>query len=83
MSFFESIIESLGIEGGGYFRAVMLSDQAVYLENVLSIKSYSDKEITVRLKRGGLTVTGEKMFIKKYCCGDLAICGKIEGITLI
>lgn len=83
MSFFDSIIESLGVEANGYFRVMMIADGTCYVENVLSIKSYSQTEIIVRLKKGGLSISGENMYIKKYCCGDLAVCGKIKSLTLI
>jgi len=62
------------------FRAVLLGDNALYLECVKKIVRYSPEEITVSLKNGGITVRGEKLYIKKYCAGDLAVCGKIKTL---
>lgn len=65
------------------FRAVLFGENAVYLENVRSIASYNESEIIVGLKEGGLTILGNGLFIKKYCGGDLVICGKIKSIQKI
>ena len=63
------------------FRAVMIGDYALYLEGVRSIKSYSAEKTELRLKKGGVTVAVEGLVIKKYCAGDVAICGKIVSVT--
>lgn len=60
------------------FRALFLGDNALYVENVRCISRYCLDEITLLLKRGQLTVRGENLYIKKYCAGDVVICGKIK-----
>lgn len=85
MSFFDSILESLGVDGtpaGQFLRLTLIGNKNggfcyAYIENVLSVKSYSPQEIIVCVKGGGVIIKGENMFIKKYCQGDLAVCGKI------
>ncbi|MBQ9756170.1 MAG: YabP/YqfC family sporulation protein [Clostridia bacterium] len=59
------------------FRAVTFGDSGIYLENVRQIVSYTPERIEFGLKKGGLVVSGKCMYIKKFCGGDVAICGKI------
>lgn len=83
MGFMENIAESLGLKDIGAercFRAVLIGEESCYLENVASVKSYSPDKIELYLKKGGLKITGENLFIKKFCAGDLAVCGKIKAI---
>lgn len=77
MSFFDSITESLNIGKGGFFRAVLLGDELLEIEGVKQIKSYSPEEIVVLLRKDGLKIKGNDLFVKKYCAGDLVVCGKI------
>lgn len=65
------------------FRAVMFGEAAVYFENVYSILCYTQCEISFCLKKGGIVVSGENLYIKKYCAGDLVICGKIKKIERV
>lgn len=62
------------------FRAVLFGDLAGYFENVKTIKSFSPDEIVLSLKSGGLRVCGKNMYIKKFCAGDVVICGKIRAV---
>lgn len=59
------------------FRAVMFGDNAIYVENVKTIAKYQCDEVVLLLKRGGLSIRGEGLYLKKYCAGDVAVCGKI------
>lgn len=65
------------------FRATIIGDNAIYLESVLSIKEFTKESITLRLKKGGITISGKELFIKKYCAGDMVVCGKIESFQRI
>ena len=65
------------------YRAVLFGDSAGYFENVKSIVSYDVKEVVLSLKNGGLRVEGKDLYIKKYCEGDVVICGKIQSIQRI
>ena len=58
------------------YRAVLFGDRAVYLENINCIVHYSPEEVVLSFKGGGIRLTGEDMYIKKYCAGDVVICGK-------
>ena len=86
MNFLENVLEVFGIGDIGkecLFKGIILGDKAVYLENVCGIAHYTKEEISVRLRRGGIVIYGEELFVKKYCAGDLAVCGKIKGIERI
>ena len=77
MGFINSIYENFGVENipnEPVFRAVLFGDLAGYFENVLAIKSFSETVIELRLKKGGITVKGEKLYVKKFCAGDMVIC---------
>lgn len=86
MGFIDSIkncfrAEELPVEP--IYRAVLFGDSAAYFENVRSVVGFSEEEIILSLKRGGLRISGEKLYIKKYCSGDVAVCGKIRVIERI
>lgn len=65
------------------FRAVLFGEEAGYFENVKSIVCYSCETIILALAKGCLQITGQNLYIKKYCLGDVVICGKIKGISRI
>lgn len=65
------------------FRAVMFGDSAMHFENICSIASFSSEEITLCYKRGGIVISGCNLYIKKYCGGDVVVCGKIKAINLL
>jgi sporulation protein YqfC len=65
------------------FRAVLFGDNAAYFENVKTIISYQRNEILLALTRGRLKVKGENLYVKKYCAGDVAVCGKICAIERV
>ncbi|MBE7087027.1 MAG: hypothetical protein E7369_01855 [Clostridiales bacterium] len=85
MSFIDNILgcigdEALSLETG--FRAVMVGEKAVYIEGVKNITGFNEDVIELLIKRGSVKVSGRNMFIKKYCLGDVLICGKIKGIEV-
>lgn len=65
------------------FRAVLFGESAVYFENVSGLRSYSPDQIVFNLKRGGVKVVGENLYVKKYCMGDVVVCGKILSIERV
>ena len=81
MSFIDEVMSIFGGEDiSPCFRVMMIGDNAAYIEGVKSIKSYSQDKIELFLKKGGIKIAGEGLFFKKYCAGDLAVCGKIRSI---
>ena len=64
------------------YRAVILGDRAGYFENIVGIKSFSPDEIVAFLKKGELKITGNDLYVKKFCEGDLVILGKILMVSL-
>lgn len=65
------------------YRAVLFGDGAGYFENVRTIAHYQTDEILLCLKKGGLLVKGKDLYVKKYCAGDVVICGKITSIERV
>ena len=65
------------------FRAVLIGDSAGYFENVKSIVSFTNEEIVLALKSGALKISGNGLYIKKYCLGDVVVCGKIKSLEKI
>ncbi|MBQ7339335.1 MAG: YabP/YqfC family sporulation protein [Clostridia bacterium] len=64
------------------FKASIIGDSGAYLESVKKIISLSPDLIILALKNKIVEVSGEELKIKKYCGGDLLICGKIKGVVL-
>ena len=65
------------------YRAVLFGESAGYFENVKSIVSYEKEQVVLALKNGGIKVKGRDLYIKKYCEGDVVICGKILSVERI
>ena len=83
MGFIDNIKECLGGEeffNNLSFRAVLFGDSAVYLENVTSIISYEKEQVLLSIRKGQISIKGIDLYIKKYCMGDVVVCGKITAI---
>ena len=84
MSFIEEVLKVFGGEDiVPTYKVMMLGENAAYIEGAKSIKSYSREKIELFMKKGEMRITGEGLFIKKYCAGDLAVCGKIKSVEKI
>ena len=86
MGFIQNVYENFGIENvpkEPIFRAVLFGENAGYFENVYGIKTFSETEIELRLKKGGIKICGERLYIKKFCAGDLVVCGKITAVERV
>ena len=84
LGFEDNILECFGglfVAPEPLFKAVMLGDKAVYLQGVKGLKSFASDCIVLFLKKGEVQVFGENLYIKKYCAGDVAVCGKILGVS--
>lgn len=80
MSFFDCIKENFTSDGAlGFceFRILWLGDNGVFLENICHIKSYTNEEIVLQLKKCEILIKGSGLYIKKFCNGDMVVCGKI------
>lgn len=83
MGFIEEIKRSFCLDQGiaePVYRAVIFGDGGAYVENVKAIIKYSCEEVLLSLKSGGLKISGSELYIKKYCAGDVVVCGKITTI---
>ena len=84
MNFIDEILSVFGAENAApAFRVMLFGDGAAYIEGVKAIKSYSQEKMELYLKKGEIKITGEGLFVKKYCAGDLAVCGKIKSVEKI
>lgn len=82
MDFVNSVLFRLGVDAGaGAYKAV-IAESYGYFENIKGIKSYSEEEIVLFLKKGELSVRGEKLTLKKFGLGDAVIVGKIDGFEV-
>ncbi len=83
MSFIENIKNCIGESVGvdlGEFRATMFGFSSVYFEKIKSIVSYTKTEIVLGLKKGRVIISGNQLLVKKYCAGDVVVCGEISKI---
>jgi sporulation protein YqfC len=83
MGFFDSLVNnfrSFGVYPEKKGRILLIGEDSGYFENVKSIKSYTETEIVLSVKSGLIVVSGENLYVKKFCQGDVAICGKIVCI---
>ena len=81
MGFFEEIKRSLSVGGiEPLFRAVIIGDEAGYFEGIKTVKKYTPSEVVFTVKGGEIKVRGECLVLKKYCAGDVAVCGKITAV---
>ena len=84
MSFIEEVIQVFGGEDiAPAYKVMLIGESAAYIEGVKAIKSYSQGQIELFMKKGEMKITGEGLFSKKYCAGDLAVCGKIKALEKI
>ncbi len=83
MSFIENIKNCIGESVGAElseFRLAMFGFNSAYFEKVKAIISYTKEEIVLGLKKGSVKISGKELFVKKYCAGDVVICGEILKI---
>lgn len=86
MSFIDNIknciagYDALNLSG---FRLVSFDFRSAYFENVLGIINYTQEEITLGIKKGEIRVKGKDLYVKKYCVGDVVICGEIKSIEKV
>ena len=58
-------------KGGGYF------------EGVKAVEDFTPEKILLCLARERVEICGERLFIKKYCDGDMEIGGKISALIVL
>ncbi len=83
MSFIDNIKKCIGLsESDAFcdFRLVSFGFNSLYFEKIKQIISYNKEEINLGLKSGGIKIIGENLYVKKYCAGDVVVCGKIKSI---
>ena len=85
MGFIDDIKNCFSVKelGAPTFRAMLIGDNAAYFECITAIARYDQNEIMLCLKKGGIIVKGEGLYVKKYCKGDVSVCGKIKSVEMV
>lgn len=83
MGFIDSILDNIALpfEGDALKnKIVLVGDSAGYFDSVSSIVYFSETEVCLAVKKGKIVVFGSGLYIKKFCEGDVVLCGKITKI---
>lgn len=83
MGFIDNIMENLGLDGlaeGVKSKMIVVGFESAYFEGVKSILGFASDEISLRLKNEKLTIKGKDLSVKKFCEGDVIVCGRITAI---
>ena len=64
------------------FKATLLGENSLYLENVKKILGFNSDSIVLLIGKKTFEIKGEELFIKKYYGGDVVICGKIKSLSI-
>lgn len=84
MNFTDKIFTDLGLMNCCPldFRAVFYGNATAHFENIKGIKSYSEQEIRLYLKKKELCITGANLQIVRYCLTEVTIAGEITGFKV-
>ena len=82
MRLFSEIENALGEEEISLSRVqyTVIDGRGGYFRNVKKLLEFSDREIVLCGKEGGIRIEGEGMHLGKYFAGDLVVLGKIERV---
>ena len=83
MGFIDDVLSSLGLDGlleGAKPKTLLVGFEAGYIQGVKSILKYDGEEISLSVKGGRVTISGSNLYVKKFCEGDVVICGKITSL---
>lgn len=64
------------------FRYTVCSGYGGIFEGVKRIENFTEEEVILIVGNGIMTVTGEKLAIKKYGEREVALTGRITGVSL-
>ncbi len=84
MGFFEELANSFPNNFFGaepIFKAVIFGDKGAYLQGVTGIKCFSAERVVLSVKKGEVEISGENLYISKYCEGDAVVSGEIKCVT--
>lgn len=84
-AFLEEISKQTGLDMGvlsdGY-RIINLSSRAVYVEGMKNILSFSDAQVTLKLKKGAVKIEGKALVIKELMIDSVFITGEILKVEV-
>lgn len=78
--FFEDIAKKTGLPFNilnNGFRVINFCNQSVYIEGFKNIISFENSEISIKLSKGIVKITGENLKIKAMNLEDITIVGNI------
>lgn len=70
-------------DGENFSRCTLHLGGGAYFEGVKSVGEFSPQTLVLYFPKTSVEITGEGLFIGKYCEGDLLINGKINQIRLL
>jgi sporulation protein YqfC len=83
MGLMERIAIDLGLDEQLFLSGVkyiVFDGHSAYFEGIKGIKSFSEGEVQLYLKKGSITIEGDSLRIKKLCKGDVALLGNIKAV---
>lgn len=61
-------------------RITIVGDREIFIENHQGILAYGPDRIRIRVKRGEIIITGERLKIDSLLATELVAIGRIEGV---
>ncbi len=85
MELIQEIMEQLRYDAAvsSSFRYYFVDGAGAYFQNVKSISSFSENEVSLCVAGGEVKIRGKGLFIRKYFEGDAIVDGKITDIEKI
>ena len=82
----EKLLEAMFIPGDAVckeYSLTMVGNSQLFVEGVEAVKELSTELIKLRVRKGFLVVTGEKLHVKYYGDGEIMVRGQLKAIQLI
>ncbi len=64
------------------FRAIFYGQNTVHFESIKGLKSYSETEVRLYLKKKEIVIKGNGLSIARYCLTEVTIQGEITGFYI-
>lgn len=84
MNLFKESLRSLGLDEflPLPFCLCVMGERGARVENVLKISEIDPLKISLDVKNGTVSLTGEDLYVISYDSGDVTIGGKIKGVVI-
>ena len=70
-------------DGDSFSRCIFVPDGGGYFEGVKSVADFTADRVVLCFPRKTVEILGVGLSIKKYCDGDLQLCGRIHSCAVI